>query len=92
MTQRFAELRTRTKNNKDGEQQKIDDKQFAKRYLQVLVDEIVVSGDTATMKGCYAALAHAVAVAKKMGTSVEVPNFIRFWCARSDSNARPLGS
>lgn len=30
---------------------KLKDKAFAKHYLQVLVDEIVVDGDTATMKG-----------------------------------------
>jgi len=36
-----------------------------RQYLQVQADEIVVSGDTATMKGRYAALAHAVAGTKK---------------------------
>lgn len=40
-------------------QSKLKDKAFAKRYLQVLVDEIVVAGDTATMKGSYAALVSA---------------------------------
>ncbi len=29
---------------------KLKDKNFAKRYLQLLVDEIVVDGDMATMK------------------------------------------
>lgn len=48
------------------------DKDFAKRYLQLLVKEIVVDGDTATMKGSYAALANAIAQ-KKKGTSNEVP-------------------
>ncbi|MBK1679882.1 hypothetical protein CKO20_05765 [Rhodocyclus tenuis] len=70
---------------------KLADKAFAKRYLQALVDEIVVSGDTATMRGSYAALANAVAQMKK-GTSEEVPRFMFDWRARSDSNARPLGS
>ena len=70
---------------------KLDDKDFAKRYLQVLVDEIVVSGDTATIKGSYAALANAI-VQKKKGTSEEVPSFMSDWRARSDSNARPSGS
>ncbi len=44
---------------------KLKDKAFAKRYLQVLVDEIVVSGDTATMKGSYAVLANAITEMKK---------------------------
>ena len=70
---------------------KLSNKDFAKRYLHALVDEITVSGNTATMKGSYAALTSAIA-AKKMGTSEEVPNLVRVWRARSDSNARPLGS
>ena len=70
---------------------KLEDKDFAKRYLQVLVDEIVVDGDTATMRGSYAALANAIAE-KKKGTSKEVPSFMSEWRARSDSNARPSGS
>ncbi len=70
---------------------KLDDKEFAKRYLQVLVDEIVVDGDTATMRGSYTALANAI-VEKKKGTSKEVPSFMSEWRARSDSNARPSGS
>jgi hypothetical protein len=41
--------------------------------LQVLVDEIVVAGDTATIKGSYAKLTNAIAQIKK-GTSKEVPN------------------
>ncbi len=70
---------------------KLEDKEFAKRYLQVLVDEIVVDGNTATMRGSYAALANAIAE-KKKGTSKEVPSFMSEWRARSDSNARPSGS
>ena len=72
-------------------QAKLRDKAFAKRYLQTLVDEIVVSEDTATIRGSYAALAEAIAE-KKKGTSEEVPSFMYLWRARSDSNARPLGS
>lgn len=49
-------------------------------YLQVLVDEIVVAGDTATMKGRYAALVNAVVEIKK-DTSEEVPSFMRDWSA-----------
>ena len=70
---------------------KLQNKDFAKRYLQVLVDEIVVSGDTATMKGSYAKLATAITHMKK-GTSEEVPSFIGDWPARTDSNGLPLGS
>lgn len=62
---------------------KLKDKAFAKRYLQVLVDEIVVDGDTATIKGSYAKLANAIAKMKK-GTSEEVPYFMSCWCARDD--------
>ena len=70
---------------------KLRNKDFAKRYLRLLVDEIVVSGNTATMKGSYAALTSAITAIKK-GTSGEVPCFNVDWRARSDSNARPLGS
>jgi site-specific DNA recombinase len=70
---------------------KLEDKDFAKRYLQLLVDEIVVDGDTATMRGSYAALTNAIAQ-KKKGPSEEVPSFMSEWRARSDSNARPSGS
>ncbi|SDG73233.1 recombinase family protein [Propionivibrio dicarboxylicus] len=70
---------------------KLQNKDFAKRYLHALVDEIVVTGDTATMKGSYVALAQAISE-KKKGTSEEVPSSMFAWRARSDSNARPLGS
>jgi hypothetical protein len=53
-----------------------------------LVDEIVVEGNTATIKGSYAALAKAIAQ-KKKGTSEEVPSFMSDWRARRDSNPRP---
>lgn len=72
-------------------QAKLRDKAFAKRYLQALVDEIVVPEETATIRGSYAALAEAIAE-KKKDTSEEVPSFVCLWRARSDSNARPLGS
>ena len=39
----------------------------------------------------YLQLTNAIAQMKK-GTSKEVPNIMFNWCARSDSNARPLGS
>ncbi|MDQ5946490.1 MAG: site-specific recombinase, partial [Pseudomonadota bacterium] len=59
---------------------KLKDREFAKRYLQVLVDEIVIEGDTATMRGSYAALANAIVEIKK-GTSKEVPSFMCDWRA-----------
>ncbi len=70
---------------------KLKDRDLAKRYLHALVDEITVTGNTATMKGSYAALTAAI-MAKKKDTSEEVPSFSVSWRARSDSNARPLGS
>ena len=70
---------------------KLKDAAFAKRYLHLLVDEIVVSRDEATMKGSYGTLARAVAGMKK-GTSEEVPSFMFDWRARDDSNVRPLPS
>lgn len=64
---------------------KLQNKEFAKRYLHALVDEIVVSGDTATMRGSYAALAGAIAETKK-GTSREVPSFMCDWRAKPDES------
>ena len=49
-------------------------------YLHALVEEIVVAGDTATMKGSYETLAKAISE-KKKGTSVEVPSSIIAWRA-----------
>jgi site-specific DNA recombinase len=47
--------------------------------LQVPVDEIVVSGETATVKGSYTALISAIAE-KKQGTD-QVPSFTGDWRA-----------
>ncbi len=65
---------------------------FAKSYLNILVDEIVVEDKTATIKGSYAALAETMQSIKKGSLDNQVPSFMPDWCARSDSNARPLGS
>ena len=65
---------------------------LAKSYLSILVDEIVVQDKTATIKGSYAALAKTMQTIKKGSLNNQVPSFIPDWCARSDSNARPLGS
>lgn len=69
------------------------DSGLAKSYLNLLVDEIIVRDGAATMRGSYRALANAVAMDKiKVGHLKQVPTSISDWCARSDSNARPLGS
>ena len=69
------------------------DSALAKSYLNLLVDEIVVKDGAATMRGSYSALANAVAMDKiKVGHLKQVPTSMSEWCARSDSNARPLGS
>jgi len=65
---------------------------LAKSYLNILVDEIVVQDKTATIKGSYAALAETMQQIKMGSLNNQVPSFIPNWCARSDSNARPLGS
>lgn len=65
--------------------------EFAKRYLQVLVDEIVINGDEATIRGSYDKLAMAVHKTKE-GNLDQVPSFIDVWRARKDSNLLPLGS
>ncbi len=67
------------------------DSALAKSYLNILVDEIVVQDNTATVKGSYAALAETMQQIK-MGTLNQVPSFMADWCARRDSNPRPLGS
>jgi len=43
---------------------KLSNKDLAKRYLHALVDEITVSGNTATMKGSCAALTSAIEAKK----------------------------
>ncbi|MHB8473244.1 MAG: hypothetical protein ACYDC8_10480 [Gammaproteobacteria bacterium] len=46
---------------------------LAKRYLNILVDEIVVNDKTATITGSYAALASAMGEIKRMGSLDQVP-------------------
>ncbi len=59
---------------------------LAKSYLNILVDEIVVTEKTATIKGSYDALAETMQQIK-MGNLKQVPTFIPDWCARRDSNS-----
>jgi len=65
---------------------------LAKSYLNILVDEIVVEDKTAIIKGSYAALAETMQAIKKGTLSNQVPSFIPDWCARRESNPRPLAS
>lgn len=58
---------------------------FAKSYLHALVDQIVVTGNEATVSGSYGKLASAIA-GKKKGTA-QVPSFMGDWRARRDSNS-----
>ena len=67
------------------------DSPLAKSYLNILVDEVVVENQTATIRGSYAALAgtmHKI----KVGDLNQVPTFNHDWRARPDSNVRLLPS
>lgn len=60
---------------------------MAKSYLNLLINEIVVTDNTANVKGSYSALA-ATASAKKIkkDTLNQVPTFIQDWCPEPESN------
>lgn len=62
---------------------------LAKRYLHLLVEEILVEGDSVVMRGSHAGLAQAVGT-KKLGTSEEVPRFGPEWLPSGDSNGGVL--
>ena len=64
---------------------------LAKRYLSILVDEVVVAEETVTIKGSHAALASTLQAIQK-GEPGQVPSFIHEWRARRDSNSRPPSS
>ena len=64
------------------------DSPIAKRYLALLVDEIVVNDKTATMRGSHAALASTLHVIQG-GKVDQVPRLLPDWRARRDSNSRP---
>jgi site-specific DNA recombinase len=67
---------------------KTGDSGFAKSYLNLLVDEIVVKGEAATIKGSYASLVAAATMDKiKVGHSLQVPTSMYVWRARRDSNS-----
>ncbi|WP_263053285.1 recombinase family protein [Gallionella capsiferriformans] len=61
------------------------DSNLAKGYMQLLLDEVLVEDETATIKGSYAALANAMHQ-MKIGTNNLVPTLIPNWCRLSDSN------
>jgi len=59
-----------------------------KGYLNLIVDEIVLTVHTDTIKGSCGALMHADSIGKiKAGHLKQVPASITFWCARRDSNS-----
>jgi len=64
---------------------------FARSYLKGIVSEIRISGTSGTIKGNIADMAAAIS-SYRAGTPLMVPRHLSKWCARSDSNARPLGS
>ena len=69
------------------------DSVLAKSYLNLLVDEITVKEGAATMKGSYRALVNASSSGEiKVGHLKQVPTSIPDWCARRESNPRPLAS
>ena len=64
------------------------DSAIAKSYLNLLVDQIIIKDDAATMKGSYRALANAAALGEiKVGHLKQVPTSMHDWCARRDSNS-----
>ena len=61
---------------------------LAKRYLNLLVDEIIVMDGGVTIKGSYGAIVRAATLGEiKVGHLKQVPTFIPDWCARRDSNS-----
>ena len=61
---------------------------FAKSYLNILVDEIVVKGNEATIKGSHLALVDAMQRTKSINAE-EVPISVPDWRAWRDSNPQP---
>ena len=64
---------------------------LGKAYLGLLVDEIKLDGNELVVTGSHRRLADAFGFMQKRKLG-EVPSFVNDWRARSDSNARPLGS
>jgi len=68
-----------------------NDSSLAKSYLNLLVEEIRVTGKEAVREGSYSGLASALSVVQG-NKADQVPSFIHNWRARRDSNSRPPGS
>ena len=62
------------------------DSSFGKEYLRMLVSEIRIEGQEATITGSYEALASAVSE-KNLGTLGRVPRFVPNWLAGSDKSS-----
>ncbi len=58
---------------------------LGKEYLKLLVDEITVEENQATITGSYASLANALTQTKK-GPLERVPGFVPDWLPIQDSN------
>ncbi len=68
------------------------DSGFGKGFIRLLVDEIIVEGHQATMKGSYDTLANTVSTLSSESSVSSVPFFSSKWRALKDSNLRPPGS
>ena len=60
--------------------------EFGKQYVRLLVEEIRVEGQTAVMRGSYAAPAQVVGI-ENVGTAGGVPRFEPGWLPTQHSNA-----
>lgn len=71
-----------------------DDQEIARHYLHLLVAEVKVTNGDAIIKGSLNSLiiANELGGAKKNEHIKQVPTSIPDWCARRDSNSRPLAS
>ncbi|GEM_PF-2833565 len=68
------------------------DSEFGKGYLKFLVDEIRIEDKQAVMTGSQRALAEAISTLNPENTAGSVPTSMHVWCARRESNPRPLAS
>ncbi|TXI44188.1 recombinase family protein [Methylophilus sp.] len=70
-----------------------DDQEIARNYLHLLVSEVKVTNGEIVVKGGLSNLIVANEIATiKNGHIKQVPTSIPDWCARRDSNSRPLAS
>jgi len=64
---------------------------YGKQLLNLLLTEIRVTPEAATLHGSKGALSQAVSD-MKLGTPGEVPSVVTNWRGQQDSNSRPPGS